>query len=151
MIPTGIFAIFLVMALIGISIRLVAGGMDRERIEDYIRQRGGRIISVTWSPFGKGWFGEQNARIYEVVYYDGQQNQHMATCKTSMFGGVYFTGDEISHARAAWADRVPDDAAQGKPLLWSIANAGPPPDEAARLKEENARLREELERLRGGG
>ena len=99
MIPTGIFAIFLVMALIGISIRLVAGSMDRERIEDYIRQRGGRIISVTWSPFGKGWFGEQNARIYEVVYYDGQQNQHMATCKTLLFGGVYFTGDEISHAR----------------------------------------------------
>ena len=87
-----------------------------------------------------------------MVYYDGQQNQHMATCKTSMFGGVYFTGDEISHARAAnWADRVPDDAAQGKPLLWSIGQRRAAPDEAAQLKEENARLREELERLRGGG
>jgi hypothetical protein len=144
------FLLVVLVCVIGVGFRLFAGSMDRQRIEDYIRQRGGRMISINWAPFGKGWFGEQNARLYEVVYYDRDGNQHMATCKTRNLGGVYFTDDQIAHARARWADRVPEDAARGKPLIYSIGNAEAEQDETARLKEENSRLREELERLRRG-
>jgi hypothetical protein len=144
------FLIFVLFGVIALGARLLAGSMDHQRIEDYIRQRGGRIISINWAPFGKGWFGEQDARLYEVVYYDRDSNQHMATCKTRMLGGVYFTDDQVAHTRARWADRVPEDAAQGKPLIYSIGNSEAEQDETARLKEENARLREELERLGRG-
>lgn len=145
-----LFFVLIFFLAVALGFRLLAGSLDHQRIEEYIGERGGRIISISWAPFGKGWFGEQKDRIYEVVYYDPQSNQHMATCKTSMFGGVYFTDDQIAHRRARWADRVPEDAAQGKPLLYSIGSAEAEPDEVARLKEENARLREELERLRRG-
>ena len=42
---------------------------------------------------GRGWFGEKNDRIYEVVYYDSNGEQHLATCKTSLLSGVYWTED----------------------------------------------------------
>jgi hypothetical protein len=145
-----IVEISLFILLIALCIRLAAGALDHQRIELYIRGRGGRTISIQWAPFGKGWFGEQSARLYEVVYYDSDGHQHMATCKTRALGGVYFTDDQIAHRRAAWADRVADDAAQGKPLLYSIAKSEGSPDDVARLKEENARLREEIEQLRRG-
>lgn len=52
-------------------------------------------IVAHWSPFGRGWFGEKNDRIYEVRYKDRMGNIHQATVKTSMLSGVYFTDDRI--------------------------------------------------------
>ena len=50
--------------------------MDKDRITAYVQERGGRIVSINWAPFGRGWFGEKNDRIYEVVYYDREGQQH---------------------------------------------------------------------------
>ena len=144
------FIMIPVFLLVAVVIRLAAGSMDRQRIEGYLADRGCRVISVTWSPFGKGWFGEKRDRIYEVVYYDGQGNQHMAACKTSLWGGVYFTEDRIAHRRAGWADRLPEFEARGEPLIRSLDPQGDE-DELARLRQENTRLREELDRLHPGG
>src|SRR4051812_36214920 len=83
--------------LLALGIRLAAGSMDRERIETYVSQKGGRIVSITWAPFGRGWFGEKSDRIYEVVYYDAEGKQHFATAKTSMWSGVYWTHDTVTH------------------------------------------------------
>jgi hypothetical protein len=144
-----VFPFLLIIVVLAIVFRLGAGGMDRGRIEEYIRERGGRIVSINWAPFGKGWFGEKNARIYEVMYYDRDGDLHMATCKTSLLSGVYWTEDRIAHRRAAWEDRLPDYDARGEPLIHSIDDPEPrraPDDELARLREENARLRAEIER-----
>ena len=85
-------------------IRLFAGGLDKQRIDDYVRQLGGRVQSIRWSPLGRGWFGERTARIYEVVYYDAQGRLHRATCKTSLFSGVYWTEDQVAGANPHAAD-----------------------------------------------
>ena len=90
-----VFAIFAVFIVIAITLRLLAGGMDRDRVGEYIRSQGGELIDSHWSPFGRGWLGEKNARIYEVRYRDRMGNVHEATVKTSMFSGVYFTEDKI--------------------------------------------------------
>ena len=90
-----VFAIFAVFIVIAIVIRLMAGGMDGDRVAEYIRSQGGEMIESHWSPFGRGWFGEKNDRIYEVRYRDRLGNIHEATVKTSMFSGVYFTEDKI--------------------------------------------------------
>jgi hypothetical protein len=64
---------------------------------------------------------------------------------------VIILADDLgAHRRAPWADRVPEDSAQGRPLLHSIGSSEAGPDEVARLKEDNARLREELEHPRPG-
>jgi hypothetical protein len=81
-------------------------GLDKSRITDYVQDRGGRIVSIGWAPFGKGWFGEKEERIYEVVYYDKGGNQHFATCKTSLFTGVYWTEDRVSHSKSTWYDSL---------------------------------------------
>lgn len=109
--------------IVAIFIRLLAGGMDHDRVRRYVESRGGRVIDAAWSPLGPGWFGEKNERIYSVRYFDRDGNEHEAHCKTSMWSGVYFTEDRI----VRYARR--DD-----------------PDQS--LKEENRRLREELARLR---
>jgi hypothetical protein len=90
-----IAVIIIGMIFVALIIRLIAGGMDYDRVDAYITERGGRVIEKHWNPFGTGWFGEKNARIYNVRYQDAAGNIHEATCKTSMLGGVYFTQDEI--------------------------------------------------------
>jgi hypothetical protein len=82
-----------VMIALAVIIRLAAGSMDRGRIEAHIEAQGGEVIKVTWSPFGPGWFGNRNERIYAVRYVDRQGYEHQAYCKTSMFAGVYFAQD----------------------------------------------------------
>lgn len=153
------------LLLIPLVIVLMVGGWwvtsswDEKRVRDYIQERGGRIVSIHWSPFGKGWFGEKNDRIYEVVFYDDKGEQHFATCKTSMMSGVYWTEDRVTHAKPSWIDEAPQFNEPGDPVISHIP-ANPPAVDTSKvddpffaseideLKAENQRLREEVERLR---
>jgi hypothetical protein len=81
--------------ILAIVIRLIAGSFDGERVEQYIREIGGELIDRSWDPFGPGWFGDQDSRIYEIVYRDRDGRTHRAHVKTSMMSGVYLTNDRI--------------------------------------------------------
>jgi hypothetical protein len=120
------FIVIPAVILLALIVRLAAGGMDHDRIREYVESRGGTILRSSWAPFGPGWFGEKSDRIYQVDYLDGDGNQHQAHCKTSMWSGVYFTKDEI----VSYAERP----AAGEP--------------DSSLEAENRRLREELQRLK---
>jgi hypothetical protein len=116
--------------LLAIVIRFAAGSTDDGRIRENIEQQGGKITSINWSPFGRGWFGSKNERIYEVVYEDAQGRIHQAYCKTSMFSGVYWTDDKVVGG-AVKPDSQPD------------ANPG-----TDNLAAENQKLKAEIERLK---
>ena len=75
--------------------RVIAGSFDGDRVEQYIRDMGCELMDKSWDPFGPGWFGEKDARIYQVVYRDREGRVHRAHVKTSMMSGVYLTNDEI--------------------------------------------------------
>lgn len=124
--------LFLAVIGVGLAIRLYAGSRDAERVRAYVAERGGQLLSSTWTPFGRGWFGDKSDRIYEVRYLDDDGNEHLASCKTSMFSGVYFTEDNVVSHRPSSARRLCGAA------------------RVAELERENEQLREELERLRGG-
>ncbi|MFT3784063.1 MAG: hypothetical protein QM790_18810 [Nibricoccus sp.] len=111
-----IIAVIVCFAVCG---RLIAGEMNKSRIRSYVSNRGGQVLAIRWSPFGKGWFGEKDACIYEVFYREPDGTEHRATCKTALFSGVYFTED-------------------------NILGAPPAGDRVAALEEENRRLREQL-------
>src|SRR6266478_350007 len=115
----GLGAGFAIVAFITIGIVIWVGSMsmDKDRITAYIQERGGRIVSVNWAPFGKGWFGNKNDRIYEVVYHDAEGRQHWATCKTSLFSGVYWTEDRITYGKADWYNRLPSRNEPGNPVI----------------------------------
>lgn len=119
---------------------------DEGRITGYIRERGGRVVGIRFAPFGKGWFGEKEERMYEVVYYDKAGNQHFATCKTSMFTGVFWTDDRITHRKSKWYESLSPGNEPGNPLIGQIPKelGEDPADELRRLREENARLRAKL-------
>jgi len=76
-------------------IRIVAGSFDGERVEEHIREMGCELIDKSWDPFGPGWFGDNNSRIYEIVYRDQVGQVHRAHVKTSMLSGVYLTNDRV--------------------------------------------------------
>ncbi len=117
--------IILFVVILAIVIRLAAGGMDHDRVRQYIEEQGGQVLETRWAPFGPGWFAEKSDRIYEVRYLDRDGNEHVAHSKTSMLSGVYLTEDRIvKHA---------DQPAQR---------------DAAALEEENRQLREELRKLK---
>ncbi len=144
-----------IAVLVVLAVLVVVGGfalrmrLDKDRIEDYVRGRGGRVISINWAPFGHGWFGEKEERLYEVVYYDQAGNQHFATAKTSLFTGVFWTEDRVTHAKAGWYDSISPGHQPGKPLIRQLPQTaeGADADELRRLREENARLREQLGEL----
>lgn len=119
--------LFVLMIAVAIGVRLIAGAFDGERVESYARENGWTLLDKSWDPFGPGWFGEKDSRIYQIAYRDQQGNVHKAHVKTSMLSGVYLTNDEIvEHARNA-ADRHENG-----------------------LEEENERLRRKIRELEGG-
>ena len=118
-----IVLVICVLALI-VLIRLIAGSADDGRIRQYIASRGGVVQSIQWQPFGRGWVGEKSDRIYLVTYTDSNGDVHEASCKTSLFSGVYLSEDRVIKA--------------------SRRN-----DSEEDLRSENERLREEVRRLRG--
>lgn len=81
--------------VVAVAFRLLAGSMDQDRIEQYIREMGGELLDKSWDPFGPGWYGEKDSRIYQVVYRDRDGRVHQAHVKTSMWSGVYLTNDQI--------------------------------------------------------
>jgi len=86
-------SVLLIFIPIVIALRLIAGALDRDRIKEHIENAGGQVLDITWSPFGTGWFGSKNERIYDVTYRTRQGQTVKATCKTSMFSGVYWTSN----------------------------------------------------------
>lgn len=120
-----LLGIILLVVAAAITIRLIAGSMDGERIASYLSERGGKLRKKHWAPFGKGWFGEKNDRIYEVEYENRDGEIRRATVKTSLFSGVYLTGDRIVRRREHAA-----------------------PTDIDQLRAENARLAAEVERLK---
>lgn len=74
-----------------VAIRVMMHFVDKNRIRDEIEGKGGRIVSIAWHPFGRGWFFEKNERHYAVTYVDRLGATKSATCKTSFFTGVYWT------------------------------------------------------------
>ena len=82
--------LFLLAISAGLAIRVVMHFVDKNRIRDEVESKGGRIVSISWNPFGRGWFFEKNERHYSVIYTDRSGAQVSASCKTSWFSGVYW-------------------------------------------------------------
>ncbi len=126
--PESFLPFVLLAAAVAVIARLVAGGFDGDRVEAYVQQRGWELVDRSWDPFGPGWFGEKDSRIYQIVYRDERGDLHRAHVKTSMFSGVYLTNDEVVESGA------PDSPATG----------------AGDLEAENARLRKRVAELEAG-
>jgi hypothetical protein len=118
--------LFVILVVVALAFRLLAGGMDHTRVRQYIEAKGGRLIEAHWAPFGPGWFGEKSDRIYELRYLDADSNEHHAHCKTGLWTGVYFTQNDIVRQANFFSEQ-----------------------KAMSLEAENRLLRQELERLRG--
>jgi uncharacterized OB-fold protein len=83
--------------LAAIAIRIVMHFVDKNRIKDEVEAHLGRVVSITWNPFARGWFFEKNERHYDVTYVDHSGQTISTTCKTSLFTGVYWAeGPKIS-------------------------------------------------------
>ncbi len=75
--------------------RVALGCLDHQRVHTYVHARGGRVISLEWSPFGPGWFGAQGERIYEIRFVDRDGTERQAVCKTGLFAGVFLSADTL--------------------------------------------------------
>lgn len=84
------YHIYLLVIGAGLAIRVVMHFVDKSRIKDEVESKGGRIISISWNPFGRGWFFEKNERHYSVTYTDRAGATVSTICKTSLFTGIYW-------------------------------------------------------------
>jgi hypothetical protein len=115
--PGVIFVGFIILAVV---VRLIAGSFDGDRVEQYIRDMGCELIDKSWDPFGPGWFGEKDSRIYEIVYRDRDGRVHRAHVKTSMMSGVYLTNDRIIEDKPKRS--VEDEKAELRRRLAELEN-----------------------------
>lgn len=84
-----LFVVLVAMvATIWMSMRL-----DRIRIDRHFAQRGAKLLSRRWMPFGRGWFGSLHETIYSVRYRDIDGSEREATVHTSFLGGVHVESD----------------------------------------------------------
>ena len=83
-------SILLIGLLAAIAIRVAMHFIDKNRIKDEVESKLGRVVSIAWNPFGRGWFFEKNERHYDVTYVDRSGATVKTTCKTSLFTGVYW-------------------------------------------------------------
>jgi hypothetical protein len=88
----GMVILLSVVAVFAIISRSIAQNLDRQRIREYVEKGGNEVLEIVWKRFGKGWLGSTNQRIYDVTFKTRQGKTFTATCKTNMFGGVYWTG-----------------------------------------------------------
>lgn len=77
--------------LVGMS---VLHRFDRRRIRAFIAAQGGELQSVRWEPFGPGWPGSSNERIYRIRYRGPDGSDREARCVTSTFGEIYLRPDD---------------------------------------------------------
>lgn len=157
-----LLAVGLALAAIAV-IYYIAMRMDRERINEYLGYQGSEVLSITWEPFGRGWFGEKDSRIYLVRYKMQDGTVKEAYCKTSLFSGVYFSEETVLHRPSP----SPRDESAREAIRRYLGTATPDTEPAApprnpsdeteigalqaeirRLRADNLRLADELDRLR---
>ncbi len=82
-IPFVMIAVFVILCFV------LPPRFDRERIRKNVEDHGGKVIEIlgVWS------FGNRYDRTYEVSYVTAQDRRVKATCKTSMWNGVYWVSD----------------------------------------------------------
>lgn len=88
------YSILIIVSIL-IAIRIACHFMDKSRIQSFIENAGGKVLRISWRPFGNGWFGERGERHYEVSYQTADGLTTHANCKTSLFTGIYWTGDTL--------------------------------------------------------
>ncbi len=98
--------IVILIILLAVSIRLIAGISDQGRVEKYCEKQGWKLLNKEWRPFGIGWFLERDSRIYEIKYQDQHGNIHSAGLKKSFFTGVYLSNDKITSQAPSKANEV---------------------------------------------
>jgi len=80
----------LLFVFAGILVRIAMHFVDKNRIKDEVETKLGRVVSITWNPFGRGWFFERGERHYDVTYVDRSGATISTSCKTSYYTGVYW-------------------------------------------------------------
>ncbi len=83
-----------VLIVFAIGIRILFHYLDKNRIKSEIEQRDGRVIEISWCPFARGWWAEKGERHYRVIFQDSAGRTIQTQCKSSLFTGVYWSGDE---------------------------------------------------------
>jgi hypothetical protein len=90
----GFIGFFFLFMLFAFALLLLSHSMNRQRIKKHIESKGGKIISISWAPFGKGWVGDESNMIYKVEFRNNKGEIKKTYAKTGFFSGVYFAEDD---------------------------------------------------------
>ncbi|MBX7259539.1 MAG: zinc ribbon domain-containing protein [Candidatus Hydrogenedentes bacterium] len=88
-------AAFVAVGILAACSWIINHRLDKRRITRVIGYSGGVVLKIEWTPFGKGWLFENRCRFYDVTFRNNNGEIVTATCKTSMWMGVYWTGEAV--------------------------------------------------------
>jgi hypothetical protein len=96
------------LLILVIGIRVWFDRLDRERIREHVESRGGKILNISWNPFGNGW-PDRSARFYEVRYRTHRGRIVTAKCTISRSSGINWLREAppgLPHAIEALAEPI---------------------------------------------
>ncbi|MDE0961413.1 MAG: hypothetical protein OSB09_11610 [Planctomycetota bacterium] len=142
MIPGSGEIILTILAIIALVVgaRIIAGILDKVRIERTIQKQGNQLVSTRWTPFAKGWLGSKNERLYEVIWIEPSGKRICSTVKTGMLAGTYFSDPHVDEGNST----VAESTARSEDSVRETTRSG----DLSALEEENQRLRQEINHLR---
>ena len=71
----------IVAACAALAVRVAVHFIDQNRIRGDVEAKGGKIVSITCNPFGRGWLFERTSVIMPFQRYDAksQSPAHLST------------------------------------------------------------------------
>ena len=112
--PSSIFCIVLLVVVV-IFAFVLTPKFDRDRIQENVEEHGGKVIEIL-----KVWeWGSRYDRSYDVSYMTASGRRVNATCRTSMWRGVY------------WVNQRPPGLDSGEPDIPSTSYVAEEPPGSA--------------------
>jgi hypothetical protein len=90
----GLYLLVPLMILYILSRRFILEHFDRRRIRTYLQARSVTLQDLNLALFVPGWGDNDRGRTYVLRVRDRDGNELEVACRTSLFGGVYFS-DEL--------------------------------------------------------
>ena len=101
-----LLSIFVIVALL---FPLWLSSRDEKRIRKEIELKGGKLISKETVIYPSSLFYGKRGKVYKVRYLDSKGIEHIATCRGSIFPGIFWVDDVLLKQSSSNIDKSSDD------------------------------------------
>ncbi len=93
--PINVFGLACLACVVLLTVRFLSHGLDRGRLQKWLRSRGCRLLSCEWEPFVTTWLPAVGT-VYLVRFVDADGREHVARAHVLMLYGIFLREDRVA-------------------------------------------------------